>query len=175
MDLFKELINLPNRCIYGLFNEKDQRVYIGFTNNIIVTLPRLINDIKYSNNLLKQDIQLLEFRIIETLEDKNALRIRYQYWVREYSNKGYQLYRDYKAVEYKLSIDIIKNPFVQAHTDYLFGVKLVSRGYNERIVGIFRTMVDADAFVSSHYRTIDNIIYADNELTRDYLKLYGNN
>lgn len=170
MNLFQELNSLPKQCVYGLFNEIDKRVYIGFTINILVTLPRLLNNINYSNSLLKADLSKLEFRIIETIKENKSLRLRYQYWCRNYSNNGYMLYREYKAIQYRTRIEVIRNPLDERTDLYMCAVKLVSRGYKELTVGLFSNAAEAEAFVSEHYTSIDSIIYADNYLTKRYLK-----
>lgn len=164
MHLLKELSSLPDKCIYGLFNDRDKKVYIGYSSNTLRTLYSNITNLKYSN----KDFDQLEFRIIEPIEDNNRLRVRYQFWVSDYSNKGWGMYRDYKAVEYKVRIDIKNDQRFVYGGNYLLYVKLVSRGYKELIVGVFDSLEECNKFVSLHYSNIHDIIYADNELTRKY-------
>lgn len=164
----QELVSLPEKSIYGFFNESDKICYIGFSRNTLSALNRNIQEFKYRNNLIKQDLGKLEFRIIETIDDVNNLRIRYQYWVDHYTKMGYKSYRCYTAVGYKLHIEVIGDLIHSYNRKFLFHVKLVSRGYHELIVGIFDNKEEMDSFISREYRNIDRVVYADNKLTRDY-------
>lgn len=160
MRLFEELIKLPKKCVYGLFNYKDKKVYIGYSSNIFFTLSRLI-----SSNTLKEDWSLLELKILESFDSSNSLRIRYQYWSKYYSNQGFSLYRKYKAVQYKLREEIIRDLNGRIH----FSVKLISKGYKEILVGVFNDHTEMKEFVKTNYSNIDAIVYADNELTKRYV------
>ncbi len=168
MSLWQELSNIPNKCIYGIFNDVDKKVYIGYSSNTIRTIYSNMSTLVYSN--MSSDWDKLDFRIIEIIDDPARLKIRYQYWVSDYSNKGWTMYRDYKAVEYKVSIDIKNDPSLVSGSKYLLYVKLVSRGYKELIVGVFDDLDKCNEFVSLHYSNIHDIIYCDNELTQKYRK-----
>jgi len=163
---FQELVNLPTKCIYGLFNDLDKKVYIGHTSNLLRSIYSNINNLKYSNI----DFNRLQFRIIEGIEDSDRLRIRYQYWVSDYSNKGWIMYRDYKAIQYKVRIDIRNDETKGYNAKYLLYVKLVSRGYKELIVGVFDNLEECNKFIELNYSNINDIVYSNNELTKKYRK-----
>ena len=165
----QDLINLPEKSIYGFFNESDKICYIAFSRNTLNAINRNIQEFKYRNNVIKQDLNKLELRIIETIDDLVNLRIRYQYWTDHFTNIGYRHYRSYKGASYKLSIEVIGDLMPSYHTKFLFYVYLVSRGYNRILIGIFDNKDEMDSFISREYRNIDKVTYADNKLTREYL------
>jgi hypothetical protein len=167
-NIFQDLSNLPDKCIYGLFNDQDKKVYIGYSSNTIRTLYSNISNLKYSN--LTPDWGKLEFRVIEPIEDSNRLKVRYQYWVSHYSNEGWSMYRDFKAIEYKVRIDILNDETRQKNGRYLLYVKLLSRGRSEVVVGVFDSLSECNEFVESNYKTIKDIHYSNNELTNEYRK-----
>jgi hypothetical protein len=173
MDLIRELDNLPLISIYGFFNETDKKVYIGYAFDTGIALYRNIRELKYSSLLEKGDYDKLEFRIIETLTTRKDIRLRYQYWIEHYSNTGWDMYRSYKAIEFKLSIDVIGDWTHPGTTKVLFRVRLINRRGSKRVVGVFNSQSDMDGFISKYYSNIDGkitcVTLADNDLTREYL------
>lgn len=167
MSLLQELDNLPLISIYGFFNETDKKVYIGYAFDTISALYRNIRDLKYSNT----DYNKLEFRIIETLHTRKDIRLRYQYWIDQYSNMGWGMYRSYKAIEFKLSTDIIRDWRYPLGTKCLFRVRLISRRQSKRVVGVFKNQSDMDGFISQYYSNgrIVSVVVSDNDLTKEYL------
>jgi len=115
------------------------------------------------------DWDKLDFRVIEKIDDPVKLRVRYQYWVSDYSNKGWVMYRDYKAIQYKVRIDIRNDETKGYNAKYLLYVKLVSRGYKELIVGVFDNLEECNKFIELNYSNINDIVYS-NELTKKYRK-----
>jgi hypothetical protein len=167
-NLIDNLSHLPEMCIFGLINEHNKIVLIYRTTNIVTALSRIVNEYKYSNkNILKFGLI-----IIETITDKHNLWVRYNYWNNEYSNNGYTVGNKCKYnMNYKLRKQALKDFRVKRHGPLLFYVKVVSRRYKEVIVGIFDKVEDMDAFVNKHYANgINNIIYSNNNLTRQYLE-----
>lgn len=167
MDL-QNLLNIPSKSIYCFINEADKIVHISFSRNTLLSIYRNIQMIKQGHGLLSQHSDKLSFRIIETIVNDLDLRIRYQYWVRYYQAQGYQLYRSYNAVGYKVILGVMSDALTSKQGLYHFCVKLVSRGYRELIVGVFNFESDAKLFIETHYTSIDRIVYADNDLTRRF-------
>lgn len=168
--LLDNLLHLPSTCIYGFINEYDKKIYIGFSCDLLLALYRNLKDIKYSNHPCKKDFKKLKLIIIETLDNKLNSRIRYQYWVNKYSNMGYKNYRNFKASSYKVRVDVLRDFRMTYDRRFLFYVKLRTRHGKEFIVGVFDKVEDAELFVTLNYTSIDDIIYAGNKLTKEYLK-----
>lgn len=170
--LLDNLVHLPDMCIYGFINEDDKKIYIGHTYDLLLALHRNLKEIKYSNHPCKRDLKKLKFIIIETLNTRKKSHIRHQYWINDYSNKGYRLYRRYKACSFKLRIDLLADFRYQGYAKYLFYVKLLTKRYKELTVGVFDNIKETESFVSDNYKSIDNIIYSDNALTKEYLNIH---
>lgn len=180
MNLLKELDQLPKYSIYGLFNEQDKKVYIGYAYDTVLALNRVLKDIKsslFNKDNRNKDWDKLEFRIIESLTDSNDIKFKYQYWVNEYSNKGYEMYRNYKAITYKVKVDVIKDFRFDYKKNYFFRVTLVSgNGLINKVVAILEHKDKLDDFLLRHYpkhKSIINIVTHSNNLTKLYLEKYG--
>lgn len=170
MDLFQELIKLPSQGIYGFFNSNDKRFYIGYSVNLPNALPQVIQRLESSNKVFNNDKPRIQFRLIEPILNKDALRMRHAYWVKFYKGLGYLPYKEPKVCNYKLRIDVVNETLGRGTGKYHFYVKLVSRGYRELVVGVFDNVLEMETFISDHYKEVNNIIYSSNSLTNDYLK-----
>lgn len=172
--MLREIIDLPDQCIYGLINNQDKKIFIGYTKDLVTALNRIGKDIKYSNHILKNDINKLELIIIETINNEDLLRSRYQFWYNKYSNMGFLHYRKYKAMGfYKLFIDVLMVNHIHVPKVY---VKLRWGRSKELTVGIFDSVEECDAFINEFYpnkNNIASIIYSSNILTKEYLSNVG--
>lgn len=168
------LFNYPEMCIYGLINHKDHKIYVGYTANLPLALSRIIRDTKYSNNKLNKDWDKLEFAVLETVTDRKNLRIKYNQWIKEYSNKGWDLYKKQgqsNIPTYKLRIDLWMDESRWTKEDQLVYVRLITRRYKELTVGVFNDYDEAVRWSKDNYpnTTITQVIYAKNALTEEYL------
>lgn len=169
--LLQDLGSIPEMCIYGFINETDKKIFIGYTTDIVTALNRNLKEMKYSNHPCKDDFDKLKVINIETLKSRQDAKIRYQYWVKQYSNQGYRMYRKYKAVDYKVRIEVLRDFRVKPPTSaYLLYVKLLDRRYKSITVGVFDQVSEADDFVANNYAQVDKIVYSDNQLTKEYLR-----
>lgn len=164
--IMDNLNHLPEMCIFGLVNEDNKVIFIYRTTNIVTALSRIVKEYKYRNkNILK-----LPLVIIETITDKNNLWVRYNYWDKYYSNAGYIVANKCKYnIQYKLRKQIMGDFRRKYDRVPLFYVKLISRRYKEVVVGVFDNNDETEAFINKHYSNgIDNIVYSNNSLTREY-------
>jgi len=172
--MLKEIIDLPGQCIYGLINKLDQKIFIGYTKDLVTALNRIAKDIKSSNHVLKKDIDNIKLVILETIQDESLLRSRYQFWYNQYSNMGFLHYRKYKALgSYKLFREIVLDK--QGHVPKIH-VSLRYGRSKRVLVGIFSSVPECDEFVNQYYpnkKDISCIIYSSNKLTKDYLSNAG--
>jgi len=168
-NLMDNLLHLPEMCIFGLVNESGKKIFIGYTINIVTSLSKLIKEYKSSN----KELFKLPLIIIEKITDKHNLLVRYNYWCKYYSNKGYLLYKKpANRVNFKIRIDLSKDFRMLKHTRHLFYVKILSRRYREHIIGVFDKIYDAEAFIADKYPNgIDDIIYSNNNLTKEYMNV----
>lgn len=81
------------------------------------------------------------------------------------------MYRSFKAIKYKPSIEVMTDLVTPNSPKVLCYVKLTSRGYKELVVGVFDTIHDADKFMLEFYPDgkVYDIKYCNNRLTREYL------
>lgn len=164
MDLFSELklINLPG--IYLLVDEAKKLAYINYSSNIAGALIKHLSSNKFEN---------WEFKVLEIVTDNPIrLRIRCQYFKDLYSSNTYEIINFNRASNLKLFIDPIKDFRLGFGNHDLLRVKIVSKGYRDFVVGIFNDYVELDEFLQKYYarNLVTDLIYADNDLTREYLK-----
>lgn len=161
-NLWDELKTLSKQGIYYLINQESRKVYINYSSNIPNAIVKLLDSSNFDNNY--------KFSILEIVTDKKNLRIRCQYFKDLYSNMGYTLINSNRVSNRKLVIKLL--PDFRGHITgmCLFYVKIVSKGYGELIVGVFQHSSEVDSFVAQNYSNgINNIIYADNDITKEYL------
>lgn len=171
--MFKDIIDLPEQCIYGLVNKSDKKIFIGHTKDLVTALNRIGKDIKSSNHVLKEDINKLELIILEVIKDDSLLRSRYQFYYNQYSNMGYLHYRKYKAMGfYKLHVYVLNDVLDDNRCKARVYVSLHYGRSKEVVVGIFDSVPDSDVFINKYYvdkNNISVIIYSSNKLTKEYL------
>lgn len=163
-DLLQVLKAAPKQGVYRLVDNEKKLVYIGYSSNIPVALIRNL-DYDYSN-----------CDILEVVTDKDILRLRCQFYKDTFKSsifKDYILVNPDRVCGLKLHIDPI-NDFRQGkRNSLLLHVRVVYRGYYERTVGVFETYTELEEFVAANYSNeIYNIVYSNNELTKEYKKLY---
>jgi hypothetical protein len=160
MKLIKQLYKLSNTpCILALVNERDKRILLIRSSDSLVSLSRILKLIKSRNRryvTLRKDIKRIEIRMLEGND-----RIDYTYWVNRYKELGYTFYLEYKAVEYRIQVEI---------EDYTVYVRVKSKRGYEKTLGVFQTMEEANVFVSTYYpsQVVDRLIYGTNEASRVY-------
>lgn len=162
------LIHLPKMSVYGFINLETKKIFIGYSRNTIQAICRQIK-----NPLLKGDLKKVSFIIIETIDDPINLRVRYEYWVNEYRNLGFIMYRQHNAITYKAQIGVMDDISSLVNGKLQFTVKLRSRRRKELIVGVFETLEEANGFIELNYPNgvVNRVIYADNTLTTSYLQV----
>jgi len=169
MNIISNLFNYPEMCIYGLINNTDKKIYLGYTVNLPQALSRIIKELKYSNGKLRDDLNKLELIIIEPITDRKNLRIKYKEYSNKYSNEGWILYRKDKYSNipcYKLRIDVIGVGESSKDEDTKVEVNLLTRRYKKLTVGVFKDYVTAWDWALKNYprwSNILNIVYAEDQ------------
>lgn len=162
-NVFNQLKALPRQGIYYLINQVDRKVYINYSSNIPNAIVKLLSDSNFGDGYY--------FNVLEIVTDKKNLRIRCQYFKDLYSNMNYNLINNKRVSNRKIVIKLL--PDFRGHIDGMcfFYIKIVSKGYGELTVGVFKHITEVDSFMSQNYSNgFNNIIYADNDLTKEYLK-----
>lgn len=170
-NLFVALLDTAVSGLYCLINEKDKRVYVCHSINILDSLKRHIESLKMGGhycNLLQQDLLKLEYKYLETESDKTSMMIKEEKWKRYYQDLGYSLYKRRTAINFKIKMKIE----TRGELSYKVLVYLITTNNgNKRIVGIFNTKNEGTEFINKYYNNsiIQDIIYSDNKLTQDYM------
>lgn len=170
MELFSSLLKLPRICVFALENKEEKSIYIGYSSNLLSSLSNLTKSINLKSSNMYDHKDKLNLIILEEFDYKHSkleLKIRYQYWVDYYSNAGYNLYRNYRAI--KLSVNYSISRHYSNNHKLLFYVYLCSSRSNRFIVGVFDNKQDMDEFIGAHYSSnIFRLVYASNDLTKEF-------
>lgn len=165
MNLYRTLNDLSKPGIWAIVNERDRVVYLSQSNNILSSMSRnidMIHDKSHPCRKLLRDKSLLSFVLLEELHTETNRKLRLNYWINHYRNKGYTLYRRHNG-------EVSYTPKVFVTKDYKIHVTLVNKRNDKLIVGVFDKMDDATQFITTYYsNTFYNITYSDNILTKEY-------
>lgn len=163
MNLLQTLNDMNTPGVWAFVNDTDKIVYLSYSKNIQSTVSRNIKEMADNSHSCKQlikDKSKLQLQVLEY----NCSKAKLSYWIDNYRNKGYSLYRERNGeVVYRVKVKIIPEYFVHVTLCNLRGTSTV--------VGVFDNMQEANSFIQTHYSDkIYNIVYSDNILTKQYLK-----
>lgn len=151
-------------CICSLENPKSKKVLLFASDNPCLYVTNLISRLitkKHGNQELYKDRRKLKLNILETNTTDKWSLLR---WQNHYSKNGYTFYTAYKPVSLTLHIKI----------DYRHGVKveLCNTGGKGFVVGVFKTMPEAESWVDTFYPDLEYIepVFATNIETIEYNK-----
>jgi len=161
----KNLTELTCSGIWAFVNDKDKRIFISHSNNILSSVSRNISEIKdksHSCRKLLRDFPNLDLLVLEANVLPHDRKIKVGKWMDHYRNKGWTLYKDNPPVSYSIRTAISK--------DYKVHILLVNKRNDKLVIGVFTTMDEATQFLSTNYpnNKVHNIIYSDNSLTREF-------
>lgn len=169
--MIKSLYNLSNESgIIALDNTKNKRVLLIRSSDALGSLSRIIRSVKSRNKrwrLLKKDYKKVDIKLLSS----DGTRLSYQYWVSHYEGLGYTFYSSYKAIQYKVKVDVIAEDKYMSHMQEV-AVKLVTRNGTEVLVGLFDTIEQANEFVRQVYpnEVVNTVSYCMNDKTKKYYK-----
>ena len=167
MNILKQLYRLPKACIYVLRNDRKKCVYISYSRNFITSLSRNIKEMQDKVHVYPplNKYKHWELDIIETLNyNHSILDISYFIGVQVelYKHLGYDVKTHKNVMKLRFRVDIGQ--------DFRVYCKLITKGYNEYVMGVFNNMIEAEGFIEQYINmSIIIPIYATNELTRNYL------
>lgn len=147
-EIFGQLLDIPDHCIYGLVNDTDLRYQVFYTKSFCTHILGVIKNLKQGSieyGLMGEDTKKIRLVLLHdcTLEDKD-----YRVIVSKYRNfykvLGYDEYKATKDPKYKLKIEVMGSLL-----QYTYGVFL--KGYNTNILlKELDTYKDAIEYVSSY-------------------------
>lgn len=174
MLLFEEIYSYNSPGVYALINAQDKKIYVGYSANMLRSVSELVG--RCSKNIavcplelagLSEDIGKLRLEILETSTDYNTkkLRIRMAFWVNKYLGDGWELYRKYRGLRYKIRTYIGRDMSVY--------VEAKSQSNVCTILGVFETVRRADRFIETFYPDgVEEFIFANNYLTAEHYGVF---
>lgn len=166
----KDLLDYSKPGIWGFINEKDKRVFISYSNNILASVSRNISQIQdksHSCRKLIRDLPNLTFVMLVCNDSTKTRKIRAVELMDSFVSRGYVPYTNKLIVSYKIRIVVT--------TDFKIHVLLVNRRNDKTVIGVFDKMDEASSFIQHNYpnNKIHNVIYSDNSLTKEFIRSKG--
>lgn len=152
----QDIQNLPNSCVYGFINDSTKEYYISYSQNLKSRIGAVID----SYDVIKEGVRL---DIICLLDNKEYKMLLAEVYKRKYAYLGYRNlggaaeYINYKAkVQYSWDLKLVY-------------VVLSNKRKDKKIVGVFKTIQEANEFYLQYYvgKEVVVPVYAVNELTRE--------
>lgn len=159
-ETLQDIQNLPNSCVYGFINDSTKEYYISYSQNLKSRIGAIIDSV----DVVKNGVRLDVFCLVDSKEYKMLLAEVYK---RKYEALGYRNlggaaeYINYKAkVQYSWDLKLVY-------------VVLSNKRKDKKIVGVFKTIQEADEFYLQYYvgKEVVLPIYAVNALTREYCSI----
>jgi len=166
-NIIKQIETLSVNAVYCLVSKEHKKVYIA-EGNILKSLTRLLDSFKQGMNKdIQDDMDKLELQVLDVSDDTEYRRLRVGYWMIQF--KDYHQYRNRVPVTLtaKVSYRVLDG------AGYAFYVELYDKKRRRRVVGVFERESDAVGHLNAYYpkgEYIGRVVYADNELTKEYLK-----
>lgn len=156
---------LPDSAVFAILNPSSKEVYVSYSLSLKSRIGQIYTQLGEYINIEDTDLQLI---ILDSNPDKEHAELYTQYWIDYYTQEGYSFIRKNKLLrQYRPSIRILRSM-------KKVEVVLYDKGYRSRTVGIFTSVPEAKAFITTCYATSINKytfpVYATNQLTRDGCK-----
>lgn len=152
-DFLGALKSLPNSCVFGLISDSKMKCFISHSNNLQSRIGAIIES-------FPKDGRLVIFDTLDSLEYKLLFCERYKL---KMLGDGYSIINSRQYINYRIRLQYNKmNTRVMA--------VLYNARYDKKIVGVFKTMVEAQEFIALYYKEKILVpVYAINSLTREYI------
>lgn len=151
--LFRDLMEASGPAIYCLINEKDKRVYVLSTTDLVKSVAAqasMLGRRTHPIKALKRDKKYIAFKLLEMIKETdalslaNALFIAKYRWIAHYDahNEAYAHYNAHRTPTYRARISYTET--------YKAQVELVSNGRKIYPVREFATEAEAQAFIANN-------------------------
>ena len=158
-----DLLELRRSGIYCLENEEMKHVQIFASRNILEHVSNLMKKIDTGEyGELKNDVNRINFKILEITDDVNSLKVLLSGWINKYRNDNYKLYRDTNLVCYK-----VKDDYAEIEGKLYYIVYLENKRKDKMVVGVFNSRNECMSWKSLAYpnNCIDTLVLCENEYT----------
>jgi hypothetical protein len=164
---------IPKEGIIAFINDSDKKVLIVQGSNLLALLGRIMSELQqgiYTHQEVIEDYNKLKIVVLETQSDITIRYLQMSYWYDYFVNNGYTLYSKTKYSVYRVRSRIVYKRI--GSTLMNVNVELVSTRGNTILVGVFKTMLEANEFIETYYSQTTNQyklpILANNDLTKAY-------
>lgn len=154
----RQIKSLPENAVFALISDSNKECYISHTTNLRTRIGEILT---YTNDVLKEDTRLVV--LCTGFEDIKYKRIYAQYYVEKFKRDGYSIIGTDNYINYKAKIILAKELDRVA-------VVLVNTRKDKEIVGLFRSVDEAQEFIDTYYKgDIVLPVYAINGTTREWI------
>ena len=169
--------NIKNLCIPGIYvliNERDKKVYISYSANIIGSISRIFASKDIETKSLRNDYKLLRLKLLSDEKDRGIQKLFAINYIKEYKDRGYSLYKEYNYVRYKVITEIERVVPSSIKSSRIFVYLAITNG-KRYVVGVFQNIDEANEFVSLYYKDkeVRNIVIAKNDITKEIYSDYS--
>jgi len=173
-----ELANLPNCSVFALYNSKKNKVQLMYAKNTLTKLAKTIDELRnntHSNKELCNDLDDLEFVLLETYPDELTCRELMNYWFDYVVNEeGMELYskRNYLSYRPKVTVSVFSYDYLNPDRVDRVYVELVNTRGKGFVVGVFDNVPDAEEFKKIYLDSQKFVmpVYATNKLTKAFMR-----
>ena len=149
--------------LYALINHQDKKYMLGYAQNVLVALDRLVKDcIEIVRDADRIDL------VVEDM-DKSIAQRHLCVMDQEYRNLGYSSYRNIRGLKLILRTEVA--PDFRDPSKMLLYCVLIQKNNDKEVVGVFNSKAEADLFVQD-YNPPFYPYKAWNKLTSRYLEKY---
>lgn len=154
-----QLQSLPQNAVFGLISDSSRECLISYSSSLKSRIGQILDD---NQDIIKEDTRLV---IFDTVQDMEYKLIYAQYYRQRYLDMGYKNVGS--AVQYinyrvKVQFSTLLNEVL---------VMLVNKRKDKTVVGVFKSVDDANSFVEQYYTGKDIVlpVYAINKDTRSWV------
>lgn len=142
---YTKLVGLSKPGIFALVNEKDRRVFISPSSDILKSCSRIFNELKFNKHGIKDlvtDRHLLDIVLLEENDNKILRLSNIEQYAKKYASEGYTFYREPIYAKYDWHIEVTKDWLVEVSIRSSFGTTYKA--------AIFKTMPEAESFIANN-------------------------
>jgi len=168
------LLELYKPGIIAFINEEKKEAFVSECKCIAEGFLRHVTMIKKGvHKIDTQEFINNKCQVIKFVKNEQMLRYAYADVIESLNKQGYKIIS--RHIEYKVK-GVVDVDFRTTGKGYLYYVYLHAQKDPVKLLGVFNSAIDGDAFIKQHYqnkRISDmNIIVADNHLTKFYIDTY---
>lgn len=156
----RQIQRLPQEAVFGLISDSTKECYVSYTSNLKSRIGLILTD---NEDILKEDTRLVVF--VDGIHDLKYKLMYAQYYVDQMVDAGYKIVGSPdKYINYRVVVQ-----YSSMLNEAL--VLLITKRKDKQVVGVFKSIEEANSFVDEYYKAGDMIqpVYALNKLTRSWV------